>query len=47
MKNILLYIDPGTGSLLFQIVLSAIISSLIFIKRIIEYFKIKFNKFKK
>ena len=41
MLNILLYIDPGTGSLLFQLILSGIISILIYFKKIIGFFKIK------
>jgi len=41
MLNILLYIDPGTGSLLFQLILSGIISILIYFKKIIVFLKIK------
>jgi hypothetical protein len=41
MLNILLYIDPGTGSLLFQLILSGIISILFYFKKIIGFFKIK------
>lgn len=34
VPNIILYIDPGTGSLLLQIVVGGIIASAMFFKRI-------------
>jgi hypothetical protein len=40
----LLYIDPGTGSLIFQALLSGLLSILIFYKRIVIFIKSKFNK---
>ena len=33
MRTILLYIDPGTGSLLLQIIAGGIIASAVFFKR--------------
>ncbi len=40
----LLYIDPGTGSLLFQAILSGFLTIIIFFKRILAFFKYKFGK---
>jgi hypothetical protein len=40
----LLYIDPGAGSLIFQAVLSGLLSILFFYKKIIFFIKSKFNK---
>jgi hypothetical protein len=43
MFQIILYIDPGSGSLIFQVILSFIISSALFYKqvkfRVIHMFK--------
>jgi hypothetical protein len=44
MSQILLYIDPGSGSLLFQALLSGLFTILVFFKRIVDYFKYKFGK---
>jgi hypothetical protein len=40
----LLYIDPGSGSLLFQALLSGLLTVLVFFKRIVSYIKFKFGK---
>ncbi len=40
----LLYIDPGAGSLIFQALLSGLLSILFFYKRILLFIKSKFNK---
>ncbi len=40
----LLYIDPGSGSLLFQALLSGLLTIVVFFKRIVAYFKFKFGK---
>jgi hypothetical protein len=40
----LLYIDPGAGSLIFQALLSGLLSILLFYKRILIFIKSKFNK---
>ena len=44
MSQFLLYIDPGSGSLLFQALLSGLLTALVFFKRIVAYFKYKFGK---
>ena len=41
---ILLYIDPGSGSLIFQALLSGLLTVLVFFKRIVAYFKVRFGK---
>ena len=41
MINTLLYIDAGSGSLLFQLIISGLLTSIIFLKRIILFFKFK------
>ena len=43
----LAYIDPGSGSLLFQALLSGLLTVLVFSKRIMKYFKYKFGGKKK
>ncbi len=40
----LLYIDPGSGSLLFQALLSGLLTVVVFFKRIVAFFKYKFGK---
>jgi hypothetical protein len=40
----LLYIDPGSGSLLFQALLSGLLTVLVFFKRIVAFLKFKFGK---
>jgi hypothetical protein len=42
----LLYIDPGTGSLLFQALLSGFLTAVVFYKRIIAFIKFKFRRHK-
>ena len=37
----LLYIDAGSASLLFQLILSGLLTSIVFLKRIILFFKFK------
>ena len=44
MTNILLYIDPGSGSLIFQALLSGFLTLLVFYKRVIAYIKSFFTK---
>lgn len=44
MHSFFLYIDPGSGSLLFQALLSGLLTVLVFFKRIVAYFKFKFGK---
>ena len=44
MSLFLAYIDPGSGSLLFQALLSGLLTVLVFFKRIMGYFKLKFGK---
>ena len=39
-----MYIDPGAGSLLFQALLSGILTIFIFYKRMMIYLKSKFSK---
>ena len=41
---VFLYIDPGSGSLLFQALLSALLTIAVFFKRIILYLKFIFKK---
>jgi hypothetical protein len=41
---LILYIDPGVGSLLFQALLSGILTVVVFYKRIIAIIKQKFGK---
>ena len=40
----LLYIDPGSGSLLFQALLSGLLTVVVFFKRIVAFLKFKFGK---
>lgn len=40
----LLYIDPGSGSLLFQALLSGILTIAVFYKRIVALIRQKFGK---
>lgn len=42
----LLYIDPGSGSLLFQALVSGFLTIVIFFKRIVAYVKYLFLKVK-
>ena len=42
----LLYIDPGSGSLLFQALLSVLLTIVVFFKRIVAFIKFKFGKHK-
>ena len=44
MSQFLLYIDPGSGSLLFQALLSGLLTVIVFFKRIVAYIKYKFGK---
>ena len=41
---ILLYIDPGSGSLFFQALLSGLLTVVVFFKRIVAFIKFKFGK---
>jgi hypothetical protein len=41
MCHFFLYIDPGTGSLLFQALVSGMLTALVFFRKIIAYFKYK------
>jgi len=40
----LLYIDPGSGSLFFQALLSGFLTVIVFFKKIVGYLKYKFGK---
>jgi len=40
----LLYIDPGSGSLLFQAILSGILTAVVFFKRIVAFLKFRFGR---
>ncbi len=40
----LLYIDPGSGSLLFQALLSGFLTVVVFFKRIVNFIKFRFRK---
>jgi len=40
----ILYIDPGTGSLLFQALLSGFLTIVVFFKRIMAFIKLKFGR---
>ena len=40
----ILYIDPGSGSLLFQALLSGLLTVVVFFKRIVVYIKFRFGK---
>jgi len=44
---ILQYIDPGSGSILFQALLSAILTVIVFFRRIVNFFKLFFIRKKK
>ena len=44
MHSFFLYIDPGSGSLLFQALLSGLLTFIVFFKRIVAYLKYKFGK---
>jgi hypothetical protein len=44
MSVSLLYIDPQSGSLLFQLLLSGLLSILIFFKRIVMFVRVLFHK---
>ncbi len=47
MNSFFLYVDPGSGSLLFQAFLSGLLTVLVFFKSIVAYFKYKFGKNRK
>jgi hypothetical protein len=42
--SLLAYIDPGTGSLLFQAILSGLLTIVVFYKRVILFIKQLFKK---
>jgi hypothetical protein len=44
MIQFLLYIDPGSGSMLYQALLSGLLTLLVFYKRVVAYLKYKFGK---
>jgi hypothetical protein len=44
LNTVLLYLDPGSGSLLLQALLSGFLTIVIFFKRIVAFFKFKFTK---
>lgn len=44
MRFFFLYVDPGSGSLLFQALLSGLFTLILFFKRIVGFFKYKFGK---
>ncbi len=39
----LLYLDPATGSLIFQALLSVFLTIVVFFKRIVAFIKLKFQ----
>ncbi len=39
-----LYIDPGSGSLLFQAILSGVLTAAVFFKRILAFLKLRFGR---
>ena len=43
MHHIIGYIDPGSGSLIFQAALSALLTIIVFFKRILLFIKFKFK----
>ena len=43
IKTSYAYLDPGSGSLILQVILGALAAALVFIKRIIAFFKEKIN----
>ncbi len=48
MFDSLIYIDPGSGSLLFQAILSGLLTILVFFKQIVAYLRLRiFGKTKK
>jgi len=44
MLKYLLYIDPGTGSLIYQALLSGGLAVMVYYKKIINYIKARKNK---
>ena len=44
MQQFILYIDPGSGSLLFQALLSGLLTFVLFFKNIVAYIKLLFGK---
>jgi hypothetical protein len=44
MHPFILYIDPGSGSLLFQALLSGFLTFVLFFKNIVAYIKLLFGK---
>ena len=40
----ILYIDPGTGSLLFQALLSGFLTVVVFFKKIVAFIKFNFKR---
>ena len=45
-EHVLLYLDPGTGSLFFQFIISAFLTGLIFVKKIGLYVRYFFSRIK-
>lgn len=43
MYYYLIYIDPGSGSLLFQALLSGLLTVLVFFKQIAAFIKVRFG----
>ncbi|MBV9987636.1 MAG: hypothetical protein JO301_08150 [Chitinophagaceae bacterium] len=46
IQNPLLYLDPGSGSLLFQVILSAMLTAAVFFKKSIHFFRHLFAGFR-
>ncbi len=42
----LLYIDPGSGSLLFQVLLSALLTVSVFFKKVVSFFRYLLVRFR-
>ena len=45
MKEVLIYIDPGSGSYLVQVIIAAVLGIVFFFKNIGIYIKAFFNRF--
>ncbi len=43
MNHLFLYIDPGSGSLLFQVLISGLLTVLVFFKKGIHFLKTVFS----
>jgi len=44
MIHQLMYLDPGSGSLLFQALLSGMLTVLVFFKKIVQFVRLSFSR---